>query len=670
MSLVHLPQAKSKPIKASHRGKWRAGVLIAIHLAFAIRIAHYHATGEGVTPVEPSEAMQTLELGMVNAGFIFFLLAILSTMLFGRYFCGWACHVVALQDLCGAALKKLGWQPKPFRSRTLVFIPLFAALYMFVWPQVLRLMEGRGLPPITYHFTTDDFWATFPNPWITALTFLVCGFLAVLMLGNKGFCTYGCPYGAAFYHADRVSRFRIRVTDACNGCGHCTAVCSSNVRVHDEVKLHQMVVDPACMKCMDCVSTCPNDALYVGYGKGVGKLQPKRAYDYSWPEEIGLVLAFLIAFYAVRGLYETIPFLLALGWAGIFAFLTLSLVRLFRDPQLRLQRLQLKRQGKWLPSGFAFAVAMLAMWGLTGHSVVVQFNAHEAQAHLDQAQRIFEGRTPAPRSEAERLARQAYAEFNQAKNLGLVPVPAWEARQGAIKNFLGEEREAEQHFLAALKMDPDILAALTPLYDMYIRQERWSEAEQLARQWVARFPRRAVPAQALGVALYRQGKTEEAEPLLRRGVASPEVSAHGRAALAGIAFQKGGVADGERLLRAAVAQAPTERLFRLELAQVLVNRGEYDESMAILDALVQTLPPYMPGIRLRANESLKQEDFERALDSVERLRLSGEATEEDARLWAEVVVRSGQADVARQRMEAEGLDPKFRSAFELRNQQR
>ena len=27
-----------------------------------------------------------------------------------------------------------------------------------------------------------------------------------------------------------------------------------------------MVVDPGCMKCMDCVSVCPNDALYFGFG--------------------------------------------------------------------------------------------------------------------------------------------------------------------------------------------------------------------------------------------------------------------------------------------------------------------------------------------------------------------------------------------------------------------
>ena len=78
-----------------------------------------------------------------------------------------------------------------------------------------------------------------------AVPFLfVCGFMTVYFLGSKGFCTYACPYGGFFALADKVAPGKIRVTDACNQCGHCTAVCTSNVRVHAEVKAYGMVVDP------------------------------------------------------------------------------------------------------------------------------------------------------------------------------------------------------------------------------------------------------------------------------------------------------------------------------------------------------------------------------------------------------------------------------------------
>ena len=48
-----------------------------------------------------------LQRGMVNAGFIFFTLAILATLIFGRFVCGWGCHILALQDFCGWLLKKM-----------------------------------------------------------------------------------------------------------------------------------------------------------------------------------------------------------------------------------------------------------------------------------------------------------------------------------------------------------------------------------------------------------------------------------------------------------------------------------------------------------------------------------------------------------------------------------
>src|SRR5206468_2843618 len=141
-------------------------------------------------------------------------------------------------------------------------------------------------------------WKTFPPVAIAALTFVSCGFVIVYLLGNKGFCTYACPYGGIFGPVDYLAPGKIRVTDDCNGCGHCTATCTSNVRVAEEVATFKMVVDPGCMKCMDCVNVCPNDALYFGFGKpsAVALKQaakrPRRSFDFTWPEEIGMAAIF------------------------------------------------------------------------------------------------------------------------------------------------------------------------------------------------------------------------------------------------------------------------------------------------------------------------------------------------------------------------------------------
>ena len=231
-----------------------------------------------MSPLEPSEAMEFSKHRIVNAGLIFFALSIVSTVVLGRWFCGWACHLVALQDLARWLLGKLGIRPKPLRAGILSVVPLLAFLYMFFAPFVYHALgEDRPTQGIVFAVTKNDFWATFPS-WIPAiLTLLVCGFFIIYLLGSKGFCTFGCPYGAIYGIADQLAPLRVRVTDDCTGTSHCTAVCTSNVRVNEEVRDFRMVVDPGCMKCMDCVSVCPNDALYMGVGIPALLARPRTA---------------------------------------------------------------------------------------------------------------------------------------------------------------------------------------------------------------------------------------------------------------------------------------------------------------------------------------------------------------------------------------------------------
>lgn len=382
---IELPVLKNSAgndsgIRKSKTSRWRAAALILLTLLMIAHVIQWQITGSTVSPIEPSEAMFTIESGAVNAGFIFFSLAIIATLIFGRFVCGWGCHIVALQDFCAWLLNKFGLKPKPFKSRLLIFVPLLVALYMFVWPTVYRIFLSPQpsplVPNFTNHLITEEFWRTFPTVAVAIPFLFICGFVTVYFLGQKGFCTYGCPYGGVFSFVDQFAPGKIRVTDACNQCGHCTAVCMSNVQVHSEVRDFGMVVDPGCMKHMDCISVCPNDALYFGFGKPTISA-PKatgKTYSLTWPEELFAAFVFLFSFLAVWDVYQLVPMLMALGIASITTFLAVKTWKIFRSKDQVFYRYSLKSAGKIKSAGWVFLIFAFGWIGLNAHSGWVRYH--------------------------------------------------------------------------------------------------------------------------------------------------------------------------------------------------------------------------------------------------------------------------------------------------------
>ena len=236
--------------------RWRAATLISIYILMGIHIAHWKITGKTLAPLELNEVLYTIHLGLITAGFIFMGVTILGSVIFGRFFCSWACHILALQDFSEWLLNKLHIKPRPLKSRAFLFVPIAAVTYLFMWPQVERLMRGEGLPKLHMQtdsqgwasFMTNDFWRNLPRIPITLLTFFVCGFVVVYLLGTRSFCQKVCPYGVIFALADKVAPGKIKLTGDCIQCGICTAHCSSHIVVHKEIEQFGKVVNSNCLK--------------------------------------------------------------------------------------------------------------------------------------------------------------------------------------------------------------------------------------------------------------------------------------------------------------------------------------------------------------------------------------------------------------------------------------
>ena len=499
---------KCGPVRPSKMGKRRMWVLIAVHVVVAVHIVWWLSTGSAITPVEPSEAMQTVELGRINAGFLLFVALIASTVIFGRWFCGWAWHVVALQDGSAWLLGKMGLKPRPVRSRLLVLAPWVVAFHMFAWPVVHEwlsrnvewpwlwsLIDKRPAPlprlaEWDWHLTTENLWQTFPGPLMGTLTFVVVGFLIVWWMGAKGFCTHGCPYGAFFAVADRFAPVRIKVTDACDGCGHCTSVCTSNVRVHEEVAKHKQLVDPGCMKCLDCVSVCPKDALYVGVALpkpfAISQQRIKPRADFTWPEEVLLAVTALVAAqWTFRGawFWEGIPFLMAVGLGAITAVFALLLVRLLVRRDVTFQHTVLKSSGVRTRAGRWTMVGLAAWLLFSAHTFVVQRLQHGAVVAIEKAQEPLHDSFYEKRRVAASELEPALERIDAYRAWALIDEPRTVEIRALVLRGLGRHADAEQALLQALggadalRIDEANLALAR--YDMDPRRRRFDRAERL-----------------------------------------------------------------------------------------------------------------------------------------------------------------------------------------------
>ncbi|MGP1347293.1 MAG: tetratricopeptide repeat protein [Phycisphaerales bacterium] len=679
--------AGRKGVRGSRMSRWRAGVLIGVHVLIIAHVTQWLITGRTVSPVEPSESMETLEVGVVNAGFIFFGVAILSTLLFGRFMCGWACHVVALQDLCAWMMKKVGVRPKPFRSRLLVLIPVGLAIYMFVWPSFKRLavfpaleaLEGGSpvggaaswalgvlRPPAAWPvdgaamgLVVDDFWATFPGPMVAVVFLLICGFAAVYFLGAKGFCTYGCPYGGIFAPVDQLSPGRIVVDDSkCDGNAHCTAVCTSNVRVHEEIARYGMVVDPGCMKCMDCVSVCPSNALSFrfarpailkGRGRDPGHANARRKgkgplYDTTIGEDLGLLAVFVITFMSVRGVYDLVPMLMAMGVAGVVTFLAFKAWEVVRRDHARFRRWQFKRGGRVTGAGAAYLAMFGALALSIGHAGVLNFFAWRGDLVHDRLPfnpaTLFTGAPPVVDEPLRERAASAAAAYERVRpigagGLGLVSNPSVDLRLATMRVLTGDRDGAIVALERVLEREDGSEAVYLRLGNLLIDEGRVDEAIGVYERALDRLPWASTAMQDLGGLLISEGRIEEAEERIAGALERiPDQRKHDDARsvalelLGHIAARRG---DGDLALeryRAAVSASAGRAQAHESLAGGLLNvRGDAEGAIAALERSAE-LEPENPARWLRLMQLVGsvrgpgagREVGDRAIAALERAR--------------------------------------------------
>jgi len=238
--------------------KLRITSLIAIHILILLHI--YYFGSKTIGSIDFQEFFHSfIKLGIINAGVILVIIAFLFTLLFGRFFCGWACHFGAIQEFCWYIFKKMNIKPKTIDSKLVTLLPLVILLNFYVIPNLYHGFHNNW--ELSVSLNEPEIWKFLPGFIIGLLTFIIDGFLIVYFLGKKGFCRFICPWGAFLKIPTSLSFFKVRKTGECTYCHVCTSECPVAIDVSYEINKFDKVVSSNCTSCMNCTSGCPSNAL-------------------------------------------------------------------------------------------------------------------------------------------------------------------------------------------------------------------------------------------------------------------------------------------------------------------------------------------------------------------------------------------------------------------------
>lgn len=294
----------------------------------------------------------------------------------------------------------------------------------------------------------------------------------------------------------------------------------ANVDVAGEVAAYGMVVDPGCMKHMDCISVCPNDALYFGFGKPATSVRKteKRNYSLTWPEEILAAVVFAASFFAVWDVYLLVPMLMALGIAAVTTFLVVRSFQMLRTREISFYRWALKADGKLGLAGVVF-LAFAAIWTLlSAHSGYIRY--HELLGRtafgsltVPDELALAQDDPSVWLSGADRQnAAAARSHLYKAFDGGFIVNTANLQSLGWVEFLMGNAEQGEKLLALAAARQEGSARALTDYYRgaIFNRTGRASEALGAVDRAVAERPDLVKANEERGVALWKLERRDDA----------------------------------------------------------------------------------------------------------------------------------------------------------------
>ncbi len=197
---------------------------------------------------------------------------LLFAVIFGRFICGFLCPFGFVQDLLHKIKVKKLSLPKKLDTILRYVKYGILAVFVVILPLFLTNQFGIGNPyfckwicpsgtlfgGIPLLLTNPSLQMLIGDLFILKLSILISILLLSLFL-YRPFCKYLCPLGAFYGLFNRLSLYRLHVSESCIHCKQCSKVCKMGVDAENNCNSAE------CIRCGDCKNVCPTKAISSGF---------------------------------------------------------------------------------------------------------------------------------------------------------------------------------------------------------------------------------------------------------------------------------------------------------------------------------------------------------------------------------------------------------------------
>jgi ferredoxin-type protein NapH len=232
-------------------------VLLLSLLTFPVTIFYF----------SPLTSLYGASIGIVAGSVTSFALQFLSSILFGRAFCGWLCPAGAAQEAVfgvndrRAPVAKIRW------IKFAIWTPWIAGLVFF-------FLKAQGQLSYDFFFGTQNGISAISLETYFVYFIVLAVFLSLaLIVGKRAACHSICwmaPFmilGKKLGSLLRIPALRLRVDNGnCTSCGACTSTCPMSLPVREMVASNSME-NSDCILCGSCTADCARKVIRFSFSR-------------------------------------------------------------------------------------------------------------------------------------------------------------------------------------------------------------------------------------------------------------------------------------------------------------------------------------------------------------------------------------------------------------------